>query len=194
MSDTLRPICIFAKREIMVEEYEKALVNKALAVNLRERRVLANHGSGQQSRSRPTGRSKAASSASDRRAKLLAVNDDTGSNLAGRVQNKTCRACAILGGFDINQLPIVKDDVRKRSDIQAYLSARRPKAIAIHPNGQMFVNRDPQTGQGRRGRRIGKMRFCVGQKEVRIGPCYLYALNNDIVIAKRHTFPAMPNP
>ena len=41
---------------------------------------------------------------------------------------------------------------------------------------------------------LARMRFCVGQKEVRTGPGYLYALNNDIVIAKRHTFSSDAQP
>lgn len=188
---TATPDLYFHKREIMVEEYEKAPVNKALAVNLRS----AEYWQTMDQDSKAVTPDRALEGCQLRfgsSCKLLAVNDEL-AQLAGPSAEQDMPRLRYSGGFDINQLPIVKDDVRKRPDIQAYLSAPRPKAIAIHPNGQMFVVSGSQTDRDAADAALARCDFASGRKKSD-GPCYLYALNNDIVIAKRHTFPAMLNP
>jgi hypothetical protein len=91
------------------------------------------------------------------------------------------------GGFDLSQLPIVKDDVRKREDVRNYLGTSQPKAIAIHPIGQMFVVSGTATDRQAIDAALTRCDLASGRKKSD-GPCYLYAMNNDVVIAKRQTY------
>jgi hypothetical protein len=92
------------------------------------------------------------------------------------------------GGFDLNKLPIVKDEVRKRPDVQNYLSTAQPKAMAIHPIGQIFVVTEAATAKEAATAALARCDLASGRKKSD-GPCYLYALDNDVMIAKRQTPP-----
>jgi hypothetical protein len=84
----------------------------------------------------------------------------------------------------------VKDEVRKRPDIQNYLSAQRSKAIAINPIWQMFVVSGLPTDKDAADMALARCDVAPRRKKSD-GPCYLYSLNNDVMIAKRQTFPWM---
>jgi hypothetical protein len=171
-----------------VEEYEKAPVNKALAVNLKNAEYWQT--TDQDSKSVTPDRAlEGCQLRFGSPCKLLAVNDEL-VQLAGPLADRDMPRLSYSGGFDPNQLPIVKDDVQKRPDIQNYLSAQRPKAIAVHPIGEMFVVSGSATDKDAA---LARCDFAAGRKKAD-GPCYLYSLNNDVVIAKRHTFPAMLSP
>jgi hypothetical protein len=188
---TATPDLYFHTREIMVEDYEKAAVNKALAVNLRSAEYWQT--TDQDSKSVTPDRAlEGCQLRFGSPCKLLAVNDEL-VQLAGPLADHDMPRLSYSGGFDPNQLPIVKDDVRKRPDIQTYLSAQRPKAIAIHPIGQMFVVSGSPTDKDAADAALARCDFASGRKKSD-GPCYLYSLNNDVVIAKRHTFPSMLSP
>jgi hypothetical protein len=188
---TATPNLYFHKREIMVEEYEKAPVNKALAVNLKSAEYWQT--TDQDSKSVTPDRAlEGCQLRFGSPCKLLAVNDEL-VQLAGPLADRDMPRLGYSGGFDPNQLPIVRDDVQKRPDIQAYLSAQRPKAIAIHPIGQMFVVSESPTDRDAADAALARCDFASGRKKSD-GPCYLYSLNNDVVIAKRQTFPWMPTP
>lgn len=188
---TATPNLYFHTREIMVEEYEKAAVNKALAVNLKNAEYWQTTDQGSKAVT-PDRALEGCQLRFGSPCKLLAVNDEL-VQLTGPVAEQEMPRLKYVGGFDPNQLPIVKDDVRKRPDIQAYLSASRPKAIAVHPTGQMFVVSESATDKDAADAALARCDFASGRKKSD-GPCYLYSLNNDVVIAKRYTFPAMLSP
>jgi len=188
---TATPNLYFHKREIMVEEYEKAPVNKALAVNLKSSEYWQT--TDQDSKSVTPDRAlEGCQLRFGSPCKLLAVNDEL-VQLSGPVAEQEMPRLKYAGGFDLNQLPVVKDEVRKRPDIQNYLSAQRPKAIAVHPTGQMFVVSGSATDRDAADAALARCDFASGRNKSD-GPCYLYSLNNDVVIAKRYTFPAMLSP
>jgi hypothetical protein len=188
---TATPNLYFHTREIMVEDYEKAAVNKALAINVGSAEYWQT--TDQDSKSVTPDRAlEGCQLRFGSPCKLLAVNDEL-AQLAGPVAQQEMPRLKYAGGFDLNQLPIVKDDVRKRPDIQGYLSAQRPKAIAIHPIGQMFVVSGSSTDRDAADAALARCDFASGRRKSD-GPCYLYSLNNDVVIDKRQTFPWMPTP
>jgi hypothetical protein len=186
---TATPDLYFHTREIMVEEYEKAPVNKALAVNLKSAEYW--HTTDQDSKSVTPDRTlEGCQLRFGSPCKLLAVNDEL-VQPAGPVADQDMPRLRYSGGFDADQLPVVKDDVRKRPDVQNYLSAQRPKAIAINPIGQIFVVSGYSSDRDAADAALARCDLSSGRKKSD-GPCYLYSLNNDVVIVKRHTFPFTP--
>lgn len=183
---TATPDLYFHKREIMIMEYEKAPINKALAVNRKKSEYWQTTDQDSQS----VAGERALEGCQLRfgsPCRLLAVNDEL-AQLEGPSTEQDMPRLGYSGGFDLNQLPIVKDDVRKRADIQNYLSAQRPKAIAIHPLGQMFVASGFSTDKEAADAALARCDLASGRKKSD-GPCYLYAVNNDVVISKRNTYP-----
>jgi hypothetical protein len=181
---TATPDLYFRKREIMVEEYEKAPVNKALALNVKSAEYWQ------------TANQDSKAVVSDRilegcelrfgsACKLLAVNDELVE--AGPTTQREMPRLKYSGGFDLNQLPIVKDDVRRREDVRNYLAAPRPKAIAINPIGQLFVVSGFSNEKDATDAALTRCDLAMDRKKSD-GPCYLYAVNNDVVIAKRQTY------
>jgi hypothetical protein len=182
---TATPDLYFNRREIMVQEYEKAQVNKALAVNIKKAEYWQT--TDQDSKSVTSERAlEGCQLRFGSPCKLLAVNDDLAQ--LGPTAEPEMPRLKYSGGFDLNQLPIVKDNIRKRTDVQNYLSAPQPKAIAIHPIGQMFVVSDRPTTKEAADAALARCDLAPGRKKSD-GPCYLYALNNDVVISKRQTGP-----
>jgi len=185
---TATPSLYFHQREIMVDAYERADVNKALALNMEKQEYWETVGQD----SRLVTGERALEGCQLRfgsPCKLLAVNDEIAQS-PGPTTVQDMPRLKYSGGFDINQLPIVKDDVRKRADIQNYLSTQRPKAIAIHPLGQMLVVSGFSTDRDAADAALARCDFSSGRKKSD-GPCYLYSVNNDVVITQRLTFPSM---
>jgi hypothetical protein len=179
------PDLYFHKRELMIDEYEKASFNKALAVNVRKREYWET--TDDDSRAMVGERTlEGCQLRFGSPCKLLAVNDDLAS--LGQTSEQDMPRLRYSGGFDPTQLPVVKDDVRKRPDVQNYLSTQQPKAMAIHPIGQIFVVTDMPTAKEAGDAAVARCDLAPGRNKSD-GPCYLYAVNNDVVIAKRPAFP-----
>ena len=178
------PNLYFHKREILVEQYEKAAVNKGLAVNIKNAEYWQT--TDQDSKSVTGDRTlEGCQLRFGSPCKLLAVNDELVQ--LGRVAELDMPRLKYSGGFNLNQLPIVKDDVRKRTDFLNYLAAPQPKAMAIHPIGQVFVVSESKTDKEAAEAALARCDLAPGRNKSD-GPCYLYALNNDVVIAKRQTY------
>jgi hypothetical protein len=186
---TATPNLYFHTRELMVEEYEKAAVNKALAVNMKSAEYWQT--TDQDSKSVTPDRAlEGCELRFGSPCRLLAVNDELVQ--AGPVTEREMPRLKYSGGFDLNQFPIVKDEVRNRADVQSYLSALRSKAIAINPTGQMFVVSGLSNDKEAADMALARCDAALGRKKAD-GPCYLYSLNNDVVVAQRKTFPWTPS-
>jgi len=188
---TITPDLYSLRRGKMVEEYEKAPINKALAVNVGK----GGYWQTTEQDSKDVTSERALEGCQLRfgsSCRLLAVNDEL-VELTGPFAQQDMPRLRYPGGFDLNQLPIVKDEVRKRADVQNYLSAQRSKAIAINPTGQMFVVSGSPTDKDAADMALARCDLASGRNKSD-GPCYLYSLNNDVVIAKRQTFPFMVTP
>lgn len=183
---TATPDLYFYKRGLIVEEYEKAPVNKAFAVNIAKGEYWQ---TADQDNKAVTGERALEGCQLHFKSpcRLLAINDEL-VQLTGQGADQDMPRLNYSGGFDPAQFPIVKDEVRKRPDIQSYLSAPRSKATAINSIGQMFVVSGFSTDRDAANGALARCDVSPGRKKSD-GPCYLYSLNNDVVIAKRQTFP-----
>ncbi len=182
---TATPDLYFHTREMMVEDYEKAPVNKALAVNIKSAEYWLTTNQDSQSVT-PDRTLEGCQLRFGSPCRLLAVNDELVQT--GQIAEREMPRLRYSGGFDLNQLPIVKDEIRKRLDVQSYLSAPRSKAIAINPIGQMFVVSGLSTDKDAADMALARCDLAPGRTKSD-GPCYLYSLNNDVVIGNRQTFP-----
>jgi adenylate cyclase len=88
------------------------------------------------------------------------------------------------GVFDLSKIPAVPMSMRLRKDVQAYFSAPAAKAMAIHPLGILFVSVGEQS---LRNATTTALRLCNGDtiRGDAEGPCYLYAISNDVVLPER---------
>jgi hypothetical protein len=181
---TATPDLYFHKRELMVEEYEKAPVNKALAANVRSAEYWQTMD--QDSKSVVGDRTlEGCELRFGSPCKLLAVNDELVESGPAALQEMP--RLKYSGGFDLARLPIVKDEILKREDVKNYLATAQPKAIAINPIGQLFVASGFPDDKQATDAALTRCDLAPGRKKSD-GPCYLYAVNNDVVIARRQTY------
>jgi class 3 adenylate cyclase len=93
------------------------------------------------------------------------------------------------GKFDPDQIPGLRPAVAKRPDVLGYGSVTGPKAAALHSRGVVF--RVITSAATQRGAEVQALRACNDQVASRKtdGPCYLYAVGDDVVLPQRLTAP-----
>ena len=123
---------------------------------------------------------------------LLAVNDalsplPEGGAWAGRSMSRV----TYEGRFDPKQIPIIRDDVRARPEIQDYASVAGPKAIALHPHGRIFV---ATNASDQRAAESDALNRCNNDpdRRGRDGNCFLYAVRNRVLLPQRLGVPRVP--
>jgi hypothetical protein len=113
---------------------------------------------------------------------LLAVNDEIASE--GALIYKDMPRLHYKGEFDLSQIPIIRLVTRNRNDVQVYFVAAKPKAIAIHPWGKLFIS----TGTGSLiEAQTAALAKCNDDPERRFkdGNCIVYAINNEVILPER---------
>jgi hypothetical protein len=115
---------------------------------------------------------------------LIAVNDEI--IYEGSLTTKDMPRLKYAGKFDVKQLPIVRSSVRNRADVRNYDYAMEPKAMAIQPWGLVFLSVGNPTLNEAQETALAK---CNNDqtRNGRDGPCFLYSVNNDVVISERRT-------
>ena len=178
---TAAPKLSVAVRERIVRDYEDDAANKALVIELS---------------SGTTWRSPAhedLSVAGDRALEacqlrfgkpcaLIAINEEIAAE--GQLIAKDMPRLQYAGEFDLSQIPIIRQVSRNKPFVQNYFGAPGPKAMAIHPWGKLF----PSTGKNNlRDAEDDALARCNDDpaRKGRDGNCFLYAVNNDVVLAKR---------
>jgi len=92
------------------------------------------------------------------------------------------------GEVDLSKIPVISANLRSRKDLQAYFSAPAAKAIAIHPLGTLFVIVGEQSLREAETRAL---LLCNGDtiRGGAEGPCYIYAIANEVVLSQRLKVP-----
>jgi hypothetical protein len=117
---------------------------------------------------------------------LLAINDEIVAE--GALAAKDMPRLHYAGKYEVAQIPIARMVLRRRPDIQNYDKAMEPKSMAIHPTGRLFVaagEKDALLAQAQ------ALQTCNDDptRSGRDGPCFVYAVNNDVVIGERRMAP-----
>jgi hypothetical protein len=117
---------------------------------------------------------------------LLAINDEIASE--GDIVPKDMPRMHYSGEYDVSKIPIIRGATRSRPDVQLYEKAMEPKAMAIHPWGRLFISTGDPTPRDAQASALSK---CNDDptRNGRDGGCFVYAVNNDVVIEERRTRP-----
>jgi hypothetical protein len=96
------------------------------------------------------------------------------------------------GNFAVDQIPVISRVVRNRTDVQFYAIAPAAKAIAFHPWGQIYT---ATGGPNQREAELRALAACNGEPSRQgqgAGPCYLYAVADQVVLPRRLREPLTP--
>src|SRR5258708_1660895 len=115
---------------------------------------------------------------------LVAVNDEIIAE--GQLIYKDMPRLRYSGQFDLSQIPVINSATRYRADVQGYFGANKPKAIAIHPWGKLFISSGNTSLNEAEETALTK---CNADfiRDHHDGPCFLYAINNDVVSPRTQT-------
>jgi Caspase domain len=91
------------------------------------------------------------------------------------------------GQFDPEQIPGANGNFNQRADVASYRSAAGPKAAAYHPWGRLFIVR----GIGQFEAEELALKQCNDDpdRRGRDGPCFLYAVGDQVVLTQRSVKP-----
>jgi hypothetical protein len=114
---------------------------------------------------------------------LLAINDEITSE--GELISKDMPRLHYAGEFDLAKIPIIRAVTRNRADVQGYFALGEPKAMTIHPWGFLFIS----SGGTIKEAQETALAKCNAdpRRKSRDGPCFLYAINNTVVLPERRT-------
>jgi len=117
---------------------------------------------------------------------LLAVNEEIVAE--GELTPKDMPRLHYAGKYDLGQIPIIREITRRRPDVQNYDKAMEPKAMAMHPWGKLFISAGDPTSKDAQASALAK---CNGDpaRNGKDGGCFVYAVNNDVVIGERRMQP-----
>lgn len=117
---------------------------------------------------------------------LLAVNEEI--VIDGELLSKDMPRLHYAGKYDLSQIPIIRRITRQRPDVQSYDMAMEPKAMAIHPWGKLFISAGDPSLKDAQASALAKCNSDPARSN-RDGGCFVYAVNNDVVIGERRMLP-----
>jgi hypothetical protein len=97
------------------------------------------------------------------------------------------------GVFDVKLVPIVSEIIRQRADIAGYREQRAPKAMALHPQGRLLVAHGAASQREAEQKALSDCNTDP-QRGGRDGPCFLYAVGDQVVLRQRRTTPLTAAP
>jgi hypothetical protein len=113
---------------------------------------------------------------------LLAVNEEIVAE--GELATKDMPRLHYAGKYDVSQIPIIREITKRRPDVQNHQKAMEPKAIAIHPWGKIFISAGDPTQKDSQTSALAKCNSDPARNG-KDGGCFVYAVNNDVVINER---------
>lgn len=121
---------------------------------------------------------------------LVAVNDRVEPTSGDRSRPRDMPRLRYAGPFEPEQIPSA--DVRRvrRGDITSYRATKGPKAVAFHPSGLLQVVTRADTQFKAEELALAQ---CNDDRKGRDGPCFLYAVANQVVLPQRSTSPLSPH-
>ncbi|SDR35900.1 Uncharacterized protein, contains caspase domain [Rhizobiales bacterium GAS113] len=122
---------------------------------------------------------------------LLAVDEAVKDPNGGSFPSRDMMRVRYVGIYDPSHIPSVKLALRQRSDVANYWQAPSPKAMAYHPAGNLFVVSAAPSQNAAEQRALADCNSDPARNG-RDGSCYLYAVNNDVVLARRSKEPITP--
>ena len=122
---------------------------------------------------------------------LVAVDDLVKEAVAGSFPSRDMERVRYAGPYDPSHIPSVKLQLRQRSDVANYAQAPPPKAMAYHPDGNLFVVSAAPSQNAAEQRALSDCNMDPARNG-RDGPCFLYALGTEVVLTRRAKEPITP--
>lgn len=117
---------------------------------------------------------------------LLAVNEEI--VVEGELTTRDMARLHYAGRYDVFEIPIIRRVTRQRPDVQNYDKAMEPKAMAIHPWGKLFISAGDPSLKDAQTSALAKCNSDPARNG-KDGGCFVYAVNNDVVIGERRMQP-----
>jgi hypothetical protein len=117
---------------------------------------------------------------------LVGINEQIVSD--GSLVPKDMPRLHYQGKFDIAQIPIISAARRTAPDLRNYDQMPEPKAIVMHPWGFVYVSRGAASLKDAQATMLTKCQQ-EPERNGKDGDCFIYAVNNDVVLSKRLTSP-----
>ncbi len=97
------------------------------------------------------------------------------------------------GTFDPGRIPSALPAMRGRADVLGYREAPGPKAAAFHPSGRIFIVTKAESQRAAEERALGE---CNAEpvRSGASGPCFLYAVGDQVILPERRSAPAPAAP
>jgi hypothetical protein len=108
-------------------------------------------------------------------------------NKEGTWQVRPSPRAAYAGQFDPKQIPAFSQAHHDAAEVPSYQGLTGTKAMALHPWGRVFVG----TGVDQTDAETTALKACNEDPDRKgaNGPCYLYAVGNQVVLPSRRTAP-----
>lgn len=172
-------------REQIIKDYENADANKGLAIEL----LSGNTWRSTEHEDQAVTGDRTLEGCQLRYGKpcaLIAVNEEIVAE--GELISRDMPRLHYSGQFDLAKIPVIRFVTRNRVDVQNYFSSAGPKAMAIVSPGRVYTGYSNVSLVEAEEMALTKCRSDAAH-EVGWGPCFLYAVNNDIVLPKRLDLP-----
>ena len=125
---------------------------------------------------------------------LVVVNDSLQSAAAdGSLPRPDMPRLAYDGAFDVKQVPTIGEAIRQRADVAGYRQQQGPKAVALHPQGRLFVTTGAVNQREAERKALAECNDDP-QRAGRDGSCFLYAVGDEVVLRQRRTTPLTAAP
>ena len=92
------------------------------------------------------------------------------------------------GLFNPERIPAIREKEWQRSDIAGYATSAGPKAVAVHADGTVSVAIGAPNQRAAEERALNACNNDHSRQDAP-GPCYLYAVDNKVVLPLRSTMP-----
>jgi hypothetical protein len=123
---------------------------------------------------------------------LVAVNDAVSEPPSdGSWVSRSMSRISYDGLFDPAQIPALRREWRSGTDITNYFARTGFKAAAIHPWGRIFVSFDTPDQASAEANALKKCNDDP-DRAGKDGPCFVYAINNHVVLPLKITGPRQP--
>jgi hypothetical protein len=115
---------------------------------------------------------------------LVAVDNVSRADANGNLTQRDMPRVHYAGPFDVDRIPGIMPAVRMRDDVRTYGSAAAPKAMALHPWGQVYTVTAASNQNDAETRALAACNGDLSRTGLG-GPCYLYASANQVVLPSR---------
>ena len=120
---------------------------------------------------------------------LIATDDVIAKpGLDGSLQVRDAPRVRYNGVFNPERIPAISNTVKSRMDVAGYLTAASPKASAFHAIGILHVASGAPSQRAAEEQALRSCNNDPARKHL-AGPCYLYSVDNRVVLTLRATGP-----